>query len=144
MSDGPASLELASLIGADSWEAAELPGGQGTARWCPIVEFGELANALGFTPTGEWSWAAWQDDRWRLFPLDTDAVVGVLPILGIPLRELQSKVRQSAARLGLPGQEVVDDLPITTIIQAASELDRTTGLGMQWSGWRRSVLRLHF
>jgi hypothetical protein len=134
MSDGATSLQLASLIGADSWEAAELPDGQGTARWCPIVEFGELTNALGIMQTGKWSWAAWQDDRWRLFSLDSDAVIGALPLLEIPLGELESKVRKSATRLGLPVQQVVDELPITTIIEAAlrTRSNYWIGLAVEW------------
>jgi hypothetical protein len=130
----PADPDLAALLAADSWRAARVHARPATATWCPLIRFAESTKALGVTRAGPWWWGVEREDGWEIYPLEGDAVVGILPLLEMPFGALEHKARHSAIRLGIPPQRLLRTLPLATIIRAAlaTGSDYWVRLAVEW------------
>lgn len=141
----PADPDLAALLAADSWRAARVHARPATATWCPLIRFAESTKALGVTKAGPWWWGVEREDGWEIYPLEGDAVVGILPQLEMPFGALEHKARHSAIRLGIPPQRLLRTLPRSPRLSGPPwRPDPTTGYAWLSSGWRTVISRRNF
>ena len=79
--------------------------------WCPIVEFGEPRRALGLARTGDWVWGLRRNGPDNLYRLGGPSLVGVLPILEVPLPMIREEARRAAEAKGISTAALLGALP---------------------------------
>jgi hypothetical protein len=86
--------------------------------------------------SGEWVWAELLEDGGKVHQLHPPALIGVLPLLELPLWAVSEKARHVARSAGVSPEQVEKDLPSGLIIQAALDArsDYWVGLAVQWLG----------
>ena len=103
--------------------------------WCPIVEFGEPRRALGLARTGDWVWGLRRNGPDNLYRLGGPSLVGVLPILEVPLPMIREEARRAAETKGVSAVALLEALPSDEIIIAsltAPRSDYWATLGINW------------
>jgi len=101
-----------------SGSAAEVPS-QKELVWYPLIPFDENRKWLGFADDNKWYWSSEQHGRTMLYPVDTDAAIGALPLLESPPHYVVSRLQEVVRRASVSQDDLLAALPLARLIDVA-------------------------